>query len=351
MFFFNFLFVFIRFSDVFSIGRWSKDFDYQHPHLKNLAQCLPEFCLKSRADNTTKKYRYAFNKFCNWSNSFNLNPLPASDNTVSLYLIHLCKNGNSVSIVDEAFYAISWSHKLAAFYDPCNSFLCKSVIEGARRSFRHNIKNKKEPITPQILQKIVQKYGNTNSTLHERRVACMCLVSYSGFLRFTELVNLKRSDIIFHQEYMSLFIEKSKTDQHRKGSTVLISRTFSFTCPVHMLETYINQANISKDSQEYIFRSVTLQKKTHSYILRGKTPLSYTRAREILLNALTSLGLDRTKFGLHSLRSGGATAAAAAGINDRIFKKHGRWASDTAKDGYVHENLKEKLSVSKNIGL
>ena len=54
---------------------------------------------------------------------------------------------------------------------------------------------------------------------------------------------------------------------------------------------------------------------------------------------------------MHSLRSGGATAAAAAGISDRLFKKHGRWRSETAKDGYVHESLEEQLSVSKQLGL
>ena len=62
--------------------------------------------------------------------------------------------------------------------------------------------------------------------------------------------------------------------------------------------------------------------------------------REILLDALASLGLDRTKFGLHSLRAGGVTAAANHGVCDRLFKKHGRWKSETAKDGYVSENLK-----------
>jgi hypothetical protein len=36
----------------------------------------------------------------------------------------------------------------------------------------------------------------------------------------------------------------------------------------------------------------------------------------MLLSALEGIGLDKTKFGLHSLRSGGATAAAAAGIDD-----------------------------------
>lgn len=93
-------------------------------------------------------------------------------------------------------------------------------------------------------------------------------------------------------------------------------------------------------------------KKAASFKLRHTNkPLSYTRTREIILSALEDIGLDKKKFGLHSLRSGGATAAAAAGVNDRIFKKHGRWKSETAKDGYVREKLSEKLSVSSNLGI
>jgi hypothetical protein len=37
---------------------------------------------------------------------------------------------------------------------------------------------------------------------------------------------------------------------------------------------------------------------------------------------LQSLGLDSTKFDVHSLRSGGATTAAASGVNDKIKKKY-----------------------------
>ena len=79
--------------------------------------------------------------------------------------------------------------------------------------------------------------------------------------------------------------------------------------------------------------------------------LSYTRVRELLLEKLVLLGLDPSDFGLHSLRSGGATAAANAGVSDRLFKKHGRWKSEKAKDGYVKENLQSLLSVSLNLGL
>jgi hypothetical protein len=39
------------------------------------------------------------------------------------------------------------------------------------------------------------------------------------------------------------------------------------------------------------------------------------------------------------------------GISDRLFKKHGRWRSETAKDGYVKDSLPDRLSASKNLGL
>lgn len=146
--------------------------------------------------------------------------------------------------------------------------------------------------------------------------------------------------------HVSLFIERSKTDVYKEGSTVVISRTPNDTCPVAtcMLEKYLRKANIMPSSEEFIFRSILYCKKSKSYKLRnGNKPLSYTRAREILLEALKSLGLESGNFGLHSLRSGGATAAASNGITDRLFKKHGRWKSEKAKDGYVQENLLEKV--------
>ena len=63
------------------------------------------------------------------------------------------------------------------------------------------------------------------------------------------------------------------------------------------------------------------------------------------------VGLPRKIFGLHSLRAGGATAAANAGIPDRLFKRHGRWRSETAKDGYVKDNVDSLLLVSQSSGL
>ena len=76
----------------------------------------------------------------------------------------------------------------------------------------------------------------------------------------------------------------------------------------------------------------------------------YCRAREVLLDRLTDMGLDKKLFGLHSLRSGGATAAASnASVCDRLIMKHGRGVTEKSKNLYIHENLASKLSVTKNM--
>ena len=71
--------------------------------------------------------------------------------------------------------------------------------------------------------------------------------------------------------------------------------------------------------------------------------------REAFRRDFKTIGADPSKFGLQSLRSGGATMAANSG--DRVFQRHGRWKSVQAKDIYVEDDLDQRLSVSKLLGL
>ena len=53
----------------------------------------------------------------------------------------------------------------------------------------------------------------------------MILVLYVlGFLRFSEVSNLKRSDFILHKTHMSIFIEKSATNIYRKGNWLHLAK-------------------------------------------------------------------------------------------------------------------------------
>ena len=53
------------------------------------------------------------------------------------------------------------------------------------------------------------------------------------------------------------------------------------------------------------------------------------------MDKIAKLGFDPALFGMHSLRAGGATAAVNCGVQDRLLKRHGRWKSESAKDGWV----------------
>ena len=72
---------------------------------------------------------------------------------------------------------------------------------------------------------------------------------------------------------------------------------------------------------------------------------------EIVLEKLGTIGLEKKKFGLHSLRAVGATRAAKEGVPDRLFKRHGRWKSERSKDSYVKDDIKTRLRVSLSLGL
>jgi integrase len=136
---------------------------------------------------------------------------------------------------------------------------------------------KKEPITPDILKKIVCTYGNKHCNLKDLRIASMCLICYSGLLRFSELINLRRSDITFFPTYIKLFLVKSKTDIYREGRDVLVAKTGLPTCPVNMLNRYLNLGSIENTSQEFIFSPLYLSKSENVYKLRKSCQLSYTR--------------------------------------------------------------------------
>ena len=49
------------------------------------------------------------------------------------------------------------------------------------------------------------------------------------------------------------------------------------------------------------------------------------------------------------MRSGGASAAANAGVPDRWFQCHGQQRSKNVKDGYVKDKVGDRLAVSRSL--
>jgi len=112
------------------------------------------------------------------------------------------------------------------------------------------------------------------------------------------------------------------------------------------MNRYLDKAQLSHDSPLFY----QLSKTKYGYKARARG-LSYTRLRELVIEAFIGILPDLSRIGTHSLRSGGATAAANAGVPDRIFLRRGRWPSVSTKAGYVKDSLASCLCVSKAKGI
>ena len=171
---------------------------------------------------------------------------------------------------------------------------------------------------------------NSSSRLADLQTLTLIVLGYAAFLRFDNLRNVFSDEITFHGEHMTLFLETRKNDQVRHGSWIIVARWHASSplCPVALTERLLKEARHT--GHAHLFSKVTHGRKGCSYI-HGS--ITYTRGRE----AMSSVGLKCDEYGLHSLRSGGVSEAAAAGAPDRLIKRHGGWRSDQAMAAYFEE--------------
>ena len=91
-------------------------------------------------------------------------------------------------------------------------------------------------------------------------------------MRISELLALKHKDVKFTESGMTIFIEKSKVDQLREGSTIFISKYYSDYCPVKWLQKKLH-ANLTDPESFIICRlSREVNQQTESIIYPASQP-------------------------------------------------------------------------------
>ncbi|CAH3183794.1 unnamed protein product, partial [Porites lobata] len=240
---------------------------------QSLASSLSDVAFANRAPSTSSKYFSSYNIWRSWAREHGLTVFPISPFHFAIYLRYLMTETKTASPLESAVHSITWFHQLGGEPSPSDHPLVKSTLADA-------------------------------------------------FLRFDELVKLVRSDVKVENDMLKLFIQSSKTDQYRDGAWIVVASSRKATCPVAMMNRYLDRAGLCCDSPLFC----QLSKTKCGYKPRSKG-LSYLRLKELVLEAFKDIVPDISAIGTHSLRSGGATAAANAGVSDRLFKRHGRWAS------------------------
>ena len=105
---------------------------------------------------------------------------------------------------------------------------------------------------------------------------------------------------------MKILVPKSKSDQQREGNIIYITRVSSACCQVKCLEKYLQKATIeiSKDGETPLISRIFKTKKGHKI---AKTEgISYSKIMKVFKDYITDITANPEKYGLHSLRAGGA---------------------------------------------
>lgn len=324
-----------------NLSVWLSEEIVHHPQLKQLAKSLPGILVRDRAPKTVSCYVRAYQAWKKWAIQCNATTLPADPSVFALYLVHLIQQGSSVSLLNSAIYGASWVHKKSSYPEPSDHPLVQQVAEAGRRILAKPL-NRKKALEVSQVKKVISRLGQGD--LGEVQVAALFALGFFGFLRWDDLSRLTVDNLQFADTHLAIFLMQRKNDQFRDGSWVFIARSDASPCPVAVIEKFIKMGR--HDSNSRLFRRIL---KTRKRMELRKEPMSYSRANELIKQELRKEGLDPGFYGVHSLRAGGASAAAALGIPDRLFQRQGGWRSEKSKNNYIQESLESLLKVTKTI--
>lgn len=165
-------------------------------------------------------------------------------------------------------------------------------------------RTRKEPITVEMLAKIVDSLGPAPSLSHIR-LAASCLLAFAALLRYDDLANLRCCDITFAPSHMTIHIASSKMDQFCQGESVKVARTGKATCPVAMLERYVAAELLT--SPELL---LTPSEASHLHRQDSQNLQVMPECVSCSWKSWTSLVTTNNSLAYNSLRSGATLAAA-----------------------------------------
>ena len=256
-------------------------------------------------------------------------------------------------MVEKLHAAISHEHKLKFLDSPTEHPTIKLLMRSIRRRYT-NVRNPVKPLEISHLRLINQHLSasETSTNLGLWRTVWRLNISYYTLCRFSELNCLTVKDLTLdsvNDPKLSFQIAKSKTDQNGIGKTVTVYSIPNDPdiCPVLLTRKYLERLACFKKGETYdgyLQPRIHLDFKTKNQIPMATHVISYSSCLEDTKALLSGLGIEG-RFGEHSGRRGGATAAAEHGAIPQEIQQLGRWKSFDCASKYVEtsETQKEKI--------
>lgn len=259
---------------------------------------------RSRA--TVRAYSGDWRRWTAWCEERGVVPCPGAPAAVAAYLAELAEEGLSVSTICRALSAISQGHGIAGFESPRRSSVVSNTLKGIKRA--HGVaQHGKRPLVLADLARVCEALPGWRSAVRDR---ALFLVGFAGAFRRSELVSLDLEDLTLEDRGYVAHLGRSKTDQVGVGRDVAIPYGSNpRTCPVRAVKAWLEASGIASGA---LFRRID----RHG-TMGGR--LAPAAVAGIVKGWAARVGLDPASVSGHSLRSGLATSAAAAGKSERAI--------------------------------
>ena len=306
--------------------------------LVRLGEQAREFAGQAKAGNTLRAYRSDWRHFHTWCEGQGLASMPASAETVALYLTAHAES-LATGTLQRRLASLAVAHQTAGHEDPTKGAVAKLVWQGIRREKGTAAKGK-APIITADLRRMVEALPEGLLGVRDR---ALLLVGFAGGFRRSELVGIDRADVAFTLEGLVITLRRSKTDQEGEGRKVGIPYgSRPETCPVRALTAWIEAAGIEAGP---LFRPIN----RHGQVQPGR--LSGHAVALVVKRHAEAAGLDAAKYAGHSLRAGLATSAAAAGASERSIMAQTGHKSTAMVRRYIRDGSLFRENAAAVVGL
>ena len=284
-----------------------------------------EYLGRGIAPSTAKAYSSAQKIFLEFCSRLGLTPLPASEETLILFVAELAQ-ARSHATIRSYLSGVRHLHVIHGHANPLhNTLRLDLVLKGVLRT-KQKQSRPRLPVTPQILR-VIRRSLEANPGFDSTMLWAACCTAFFGFLRCSEFstasttefnskADLLASDVAVDSHHkpsvIAVKIKRSKTDQFGKGVTIYLGKTDRDLCPVSALLHYLANRPLGEGPL---------------FLLQNGRFLSKDLFVQKVRQALMAGGIDSSTYSGHSFRIGAATTAAACGIEDSLIKTLGRWTS------------------------
>ncbi len=289
----------------------------------------------ARSQNTRRSYESDWKQFVKWCEANQVPYLPSNPAVVILYIDDLAEAKKKVSTINRHITSISQMHQEKGYESPTRHHDVRLHVHAIENELGTRPKQV-QAATTKIIKKFCDHLPNNLKGLRDRAIL---QVGVAGALRRSEIAALNVEDIAFHEEGLTIFIPKSKSDQSKEGALIGIEFGKFPYCPVRTLQTWLKASGIKEGA---IFPRMDKAGR----ILTRITDKSIER---VVKSAANGAGFNGDDFAGHSLRRGFITTAKRNGMDEFDIMQHTRHKSLQTMRRYIDKSDVFKNNPTKGI--